>query len=232
MAMRILPKAPTVLSQTTSYDPKFIPNYPSGTGNIFYRKSLPEAEEPFKERPSDIGWDLTLVSRCDGRLEDTVGDESMFDTGIVVMPPPGWYVEIYARSSLGKHGYMMTNAVGIIDPEYRGTVKVSLYKFKETRDIELPFRGVQMVLRHAEYSPCSLMETPASEYEEPTNTRGTKGFGSTGHGPKGKAAAPAEEEENPAYSGTYSRRAGARSQQTAARSNATSSFSTKRGNFM
>lgn len=142
-----------------------------------YQKMVPDAEDPYKERPSDAGWDLTLISRTDQRSEDDIGEVNMYDTGLRMAPPEGYHIELYARSSLQKLGYMLGNNVGIIDPEYRGNILVGLYKFKEADDLELPFRGVQMILRKTE----QVMLQQVPHFEE-TTSRGEDGFGSTGHG--------------------------------------------------
>lgn len=135
----------------------------------------PKAELPFKQNISDVGWDLTLIERTDKRNEDDIGSINMFRTGLVVSPPLGYHVEIYARSSLQKLGYMLGNSVGIIDPEYRGEVLIGLYKFREGADLELPCRGVQMILRKTEYGRLA-----SSDNISIATSRGDLGFGSTG----------------------------------------------------
>jgi deoxyuridine 5'-triphosphate nucleotidohydrolase len=125
-----------------------------------------------------VGYDLTLVNlhniiTVNGRFPDP--QIFLYDTGIAVQPENGYYVEVVPRSSLSKTGYMLANSVGIIDPDYRGTIKIALVKTdKSSSDIELPFRGFQMIVRKAEQS--TLTET----FGELTNTvRGDGGFGST-----------------------------------------------------
>lgn len=134
----------------------------------------PNAEAPYKEHKSDAGWDLTLISRTDSRAEDNFQQVNMFDTGVCVVPPLNYHFELVARSSLHKCGYMLANGVGIIDPEYTGEIKVALYKFKECDDIELPFRGVQLILRRTNYAPMDVVKSIAD------TQRGNNGFGSTG----------------------------------------------------
>ena len=95
-------------------------------GNIHVQLCHPHAQLPERAHVSDIGFDLTLISRVDGKTEDTVHDVTVFDTGIKIQPPPGHYVEILPRSSLYKEGYMLVNSVGVIDPEYEGDLMVAL----------------------------------------------------------------------------------------------------------
>lgn len=146
-------------------------------GNVEYKKLHPQAHAPYKERNTDIGWDITLVGRVDNRAEDTVGDVNMYNTGISIIPPAGYYLDLVARSSLHKHGYMLVTGTSIIDPEYRGEILVPLFKFREGEDLELPFRAVQIILRPACYTHLSHY----SGIMGPTS-RGDRGFGSTGHG--------------------------------------------------
>lgn len=131
------------------------------------------AQIPSRQHPDDIGCDVTLISRLDGKTEDTVGEVTYFGTGIKIKPPKGYFVEIVPRSSLHKRGYMLANSVGIIDPGYRGEVVVALYKFKECDDLELPNNSVQIILRKANYAHVQIVETLDD------TERGDGGFGST-----------------------------------------------------
>jgi dUTP pyrophosphatase len=125
---------------------------------------------PTKAHPSDIGYDLTAIGVCK-KISKRI---TLFETGIRVSPPEGYYIEILPRSSMSKTGYMLANSVGTIDPSYTGTLKVALLKVDDSLpDIELPFTRCQLVLRKAEYSKLeevsSLLET----------VRGCGGFGSS-----------------------------------------------------
>ncbi len=66
----------------------------------------------------------------------------MYDTGISIKPPEGYYTEIVARSSIVKHNTMLANGIGIIDPTYRGTLKICL-----TNPVECPFSLCQLILK-------------------------------------------------------------------------------------
>lgn len=135
---------------------------PRGAPDIVYvkdpvrlQKLRPEAELPFKESDSDIGWDVTLIGRTDNRQEDEVNKINFFTTGIAVMPPKGYFIELIPKRDLQKHGYIMGNGTTIIDPSMGGELKIGLYKFEEGKDLDLPFRAVLMVLRKAEYGRIS-----------------------------------------------------------------------------
>ena len=127
---------------------------------------------PTKAHPEDIGYDLTVIA-----LEKKVSEKiDMYDTGLVVKPPPGYYIEIVPRSSFGKSGYVLPNSIGIIDPQYRGTLKVMVMRVDESvPHFELPYRGFQLVLRRAEQN------TKIEEVDSLDSTvRGEGGFGSSG----------------------------------------------------
>jgi deoxyuridine 5'-triphosphate nucleotidohydrolase len=165
------------LQQTTfvpmSQTPFTSRNY---SGTVHVQRVHPHASIPHKQYDTDVGFDMELVARCDGRTEDMVNDVTLFDTGLVVKPQEGYYVEIVARSSLHKFGYLLANSVGVIDPEYRGRIMVPLLKFRDGDDIKLPFKGVQMIIRKAEY--VYVGEADEDIADEATQ-RGTGGFGST-----------------------------------------------------
>lgn len=126
---------------------------------------------PAKAPPSDIGYDLTVIDVFK-QISESI---TLFETGIRVSPPEGYYLEILPRSSMSKTGYMLTNSVGTIDPDYTEKIlKIALTKVaKELPDIKLPFTRSQLVLRKAEYA-----EMVQAESLDKT-TRGEGGFGSS-----------------------------------------------------
>lgn len=125
---------------------------------------------PSKTRVSDSGHDLTLVEKI-----KQIGLLSFYGTGLKVQPPDGFYFDMIARSSLQKRGYMLANAVGIIDRAYRGEIIAGLFKFDpDAPDLELPARVLQLVPRPIEHF--SLVEVEDLDQ----TSRGTGGFGSTG----------------------------------------------------
>jgi deoxyuridine 5'-triphosphate nucleotidohydrolase len=139
-------------------------------GNIKWSKNHKDAVAPKKARFSDVGWDLTLIKKN----KDLTKNTSLYDTGISVSPPPGYYLQICPRSSLSKSGYILANSVGIIDPSYTGNILVALTKTDESKeDITFPFIAVQMILKPVYYSELEEV-SQLSETE-----RGHGGFGST-----------------------------------------------------
>jgi dUTP pyrophosphatase len=138
------------------------------TVNFIIKNS--KAEIPTKAHKTDIGYDLTAISVYK-KMTDKV---TLYETGIAVRPPEGYYLEIIPRSSISKTGYMLVNSIGIIDPDYTGTLKIPLCKIDdEMPDIKLPFKRCQLVLRKAEMY--NMEETENINETE----RGDKGFGSS-----------------------------------------------------
>lgn len=136
-----------------------------------WSKTTKDAIAPFKERASDSGYDLTLLS-----IWKKIGMITFYDTGIKVLPDFGWYFMLVPRSSLAKSGYMLANSVGIIDRTYIGTIKVPLIKIDDSLpDIELPLRAVQIIPCPAVHA--QMVEVKEDELDE--SSRSTGGFGST-----------------------------------------------------
>lgn len=124
---------------------------------------------PTKAHTSDSGWDLTAIE-----IYKKVGEVTLYDTGISVQPPPGFYTEIFPRSSISKTGYMLANSIGVIDESFRGSLLIALRKIdKDSPDIELPCKIAQLVLRKREDADILVVNTLED------TERGEGGFGST-----------------------------------------------------
>lgn len=136
-----------------------------------------EIPDPTKAHKDDAGWDICLL-KCIKREENI----SMWDTGIVAVPPPGHYFILYGRSSLYKSGVSLANGCpGIIDESYRGTIKVVLKEHK-IPTFTLPFRGVQLILKKNINCPYTIKTITQEEHKKliESTQRGDGGFGSTG----------------------------------------------------
>jgi dUTP pyrophosphatase len=135
-----------------------------------FTKTLENAVSPKKAHITDTGYDLCIVKK--------VKEENgmiLYDTGIAVQPPLGYYFELVGRSSISKTGYIVANSIGIIDASFTGSLKVALIKInKDAPDIELPARIVQLI-------PRQLIHLEAVEVDDLNNTtRADGGFGSSG----------------------------------------------------
>lgn len=135
-----------------------------------FMKTMDEAVVPKKAHVTDTGYDLCLIKK----IKEENG-MVMYDTGIAVQPPMGYYFELVGRSSISKTGYIVANSVGIIDASYTGSLKVALIKInKEAPELELPARLVQLI-------PRQLIHMDAIEVPDLTHTqRAGGGFGSSG----------------------------------------------------
>lgn len=135
------------------------------------KKNDPDAIIPSRAHPKDIGLDLTAIKKHKVLNHGVI----MYDTGISVCPPEGYYVEILPRSSISKTGWMLANSVGTVDPNYTGNLYIALAPVNpDVPEIELPFCKCQLIVRKAEY----VFFEQVDELEE--TDRGDGGFGSTG----------------------------------------------------
>lgn len=112
-------------------------------------KTCDNAIIPSKTRMSDAGYDLTIIS-----LYKTFSNKTkLYDTGIKIDIPNGYYVEIVPRSSISKSGYILSNNIGIIDQGYKGNLYVALTKIDdEMPDLTLPFKCCQLLIKKQIYS--------------------------------------------------------------------------------
>ena len=137
---------------------------------LFY-KTDDRAVLPNHNHITDIGYDLTVLNHHK-RLNDVT---SLYDTGLQIQVPFGYYVEIVPRSSLSKSGYMLSNSIGIIDTSYTGNLYVALTKVSPSSpDIKFPFKCCQLILRKQEFMNPVWSTKPFNE-----TCRNDGGFGST-----------------------------------------------------
>lgn len=101
----------------------------------------------------------------------------LIPTNIAIELETGYECQVRSRSGLAiKHGLFALNAPGTIDSDYRGEIKIILSNFgKEPYTVNRGDRIAQIVF--AKYERASLIEVP---YLTETS-RGSGGFGSTGH---------------------------------------------------
>ena len=101
----------------------------------------------------------------------------MIPTGLVVIAPPGFYIEVFSRSGFAKDSIMVANAPGLIDPDYIGEIKVLLYNGGHSSIyIEHGMRIAQLVVKRLDLISYDVEEITSL----PRTLRGDSGFGSTG----------------------------------------------------
>lgn len=144
----------------------------NGNTTLVVRQVNDNAVIPSKSRFSDVGHDLIIISKH----KDISNICALYDTGLQVQVPFGYYTEIVPRSSLSKSGYMLANSIGIIDNGYRGNLYIALIKVDPNAlPIEFPFKCCQLVLRKQYFSNISVTHDELIDTQ-----RMGGGFGSTG----------------------------------------------------
>ena len=130
----------------------------------------PNAVMPTRVHEDDIGFDIIIID-----IFKVVNDSiTMYETGIAVKPDDGYYVEVVPRSSFSKTGYVLANSIGIIDPNYRGTIKIAVIKVdKNMPDLPVPYKGFQLIVRKVEKVKLKQV------LDLDKTSRGDGGFGST-----------------------------------------------------
>ncbi len=130
---------------------------------------------PEQAHEHDAGYDLT--ARVDAVL-DPRGGRALVPTGVAVAIPAGHAGLVLPRSGLAlRHGVTCLNTPGLIDPPYRGELKVLLIN----TDPHSPYtvhrgdRIAQLVVTAVE-STIDWIEVESLD----ETTRDTFGFGSTG----------------------------------------------------
>ena len=140
---------------------------------LLYRRLSPAARAPARAHDDDAGFDLHAAEAAS--LEP--GARASVGTGLAVAIPVGFGGLVLPRSGLAaRHGIALVNAPGLIDPGYRGELRVLVLN----TDRESPFeiaagdRVAQLVLVRAE----ALELEEADELGD--TARGSAGFGSSG----------------------------------------------------
>lgn len=135
----------------------------------------PDLPLPAQAHAHDAGYDLS--ARIDAELA-AGGGRALVPTGIAVAIPPGYAGLVLPRSGLAfRHGVTCLNTPGLIDPQYRGELKVLLVN----TDPHVPYtirrgdRIAQLVITAVE---TEIKWVEVDQLDD--TTRDTFGFGSTG----------------------------------------------------
>lgn len=131
------------------------------------------AVTPTRGSKGAAGYDLYLSKAC----IVPVGAHEMAYTGVHVEVPFGCVGLVFVRSSVGANRHVtLSNAVGVIDSDYRGPIGIPLYNAGTTPQFfEKGERVAQLVIVRALYSD-EVQVVDAL----PDTERGEGGFGSTG----------------------------------------------------
>lgn len=139
------------------------------------KKVQENAVIPKRATEGSAGFDLCAC--IDAPLTLNSGDTALIPTGLAIELPSSQYgAFVFARSGLSiKHGIGLLNAVGVIDSDYRGEIKVGVInQIKEPYTIEPGERIAQLVIMPVTTLPVEEAQTLGE------SERGAGGFGSTG----------------------------------------------------
>ena len=85
------------------------------------KKLNEDAVIPKYSKSGDAGLDLTAISK----IYDEFGNVE-YDTGLAFEIPENYVGLIFPRSSNCKKDLLLSNSVGVIDSNYRGSVKIKI----------------------------------------------------------------------------------------------------------
>jgi len=139
------------------------------------KKTHPDAVTPTRGYPNDAGLDLTVVSIVKDINKRTV----VYDTGIAVDPPKGYYCEVVPRSSTAKLSISLANGTGIIDPSYRGSIRLAIRFHDTDTHLHLPSDYIGKRLCQLLIKPLHIVDIEEVMCLDDT-TRGDGAYGSTG----------------------------------------------------
>jgi dUTP pyrophosphatase len=134
----------------------------------------PELPLPRQQHTDDAGYDLHASEQCELAAN---GGRALVPTGLAIAIPSGYAGFILPRSGLAlRHGITCLNTPGLIDPLYRGELKVLLVNTDPATPyiVERGDRIAQLVIQRVEKVEWREVD------ELDVTQRDTFGFGSTG----------------------------------------------------
>ena len=136
---------------------------------INFVKTHPDAVIPTRGSAGAAGFDLTAVSLR------RAADLYIYDIGIAMEIPEGYWGGIYARSSLFFTGLEKCGGVCVIDSDYRGEIGVGLVNLGDAPYTVQPGDRIAQLMVVPVVQPAVTVVDDLDETE-----RGAGGFGSTG----------------------------------------------------
>jgi dUTP pyrophosphatase len=138
---------------------------------VKFKKLYPDAVIPKYQKNGDCGLDLTCITK----YIDTEENKIEYDTGLAVEIPQGYFGMIVPRSSSYKTGQRLKNSLGVIDENFRGSMRF-MYTLpeKDKESFNVGDRiGQLIILPYPSIEPIEVHELSHTE-------RGNSGFGSSG----------------------------------------------------
>ena len=103
----------------------------------------------------------------------------MVDTGVAVRIPVGFAGLVYSRSGQGKLRIHLANSVGVIDSDYRGSIKVIIVNEGDEPYEITPYATKIAQLVVTPIMLCEFQGYVGNDSDWMDTDRGTNGFGST-----------------------------------------------------
>lgn len=129
-------------------------------------------------RMSELAAGFDVAAALDVPLTLAPGARALVPCGFAMALPPGYEAQVRPRSGLAlRHGITMLNAPGTIDADYRGEIKVILVNHGEAPFVVRPGERIAQLVFARVAAPSLTVATVL-----PESSRGSGGFGSTGHG--------------------------------------------------
>jgi dUTP pyrophosphatase len=144
------------------------------TKEIGVVKLHPDAKLPTRASEEAAGWDVSYCGK--EKLLLPPSSTEVVGTGISLVIPKGYHVEVRSRSGLAaKNSVSVLNSPGTIDSDYTGELKVILRNNSNSIfEIKNGDRIAQILLRKNVRTNFKIVE------KHRKTTRGSGGFGSTG----------------------------------------------------
>ncbi len=149
-------------------------NVIAGGGALSVRLLHPDAKPPARTRPHDAGYDLSSTEA----LTLAPGERRLVGTGVAVAIPAGVAGLVTPRSGLAiNHGIHPLNSPGLVDPNYRGELRVALHNASaEPFEVAVGDRIAQLLLVPFWAPAIEVVD----ELVPSPDDRGEAGFGSSG----------------------------------------------------
>lgn len=146
---------------------------------VKFKRLHEDSKVPTQGTEESVGYDLyAYIKTEDGRpSKKIIAPHTVWNvaTGIALETPKGYFAAVCSRSGIAKESLSVCNSPGIVDPDYRGEVRVLLHNGGyEYQTIHHEDRIAQLVFFPATY----VKVVEAKELSE--TERGTQGLGSTG----------------------------------------------------
>lgn len=133
---------------------------------------------PTRAHTEDAGYDLVYAGE---EITLEPGQRQLLDTTIASIAfPPNTAGIIASRSGLAhRHGIIVLNSPGIVDPGYRGRIKVNLYNAGTESYTVTPQQRIAQLLfmevLHPEFTVVDINDPQLSPIDERTGGHGSSG---------------------------------------------------------